>query len=59
MRHLSLDRVRDIIVALPAACKGSSKLSHERKRLMILMTFWHGLRASETCAMRGKNIRNG
>ena len=59
MRHLSLDQIRDLIVAIPTACKGSSKLSPERKRLMILVTFWHGLRASETCSLRGENIRNG
>ena len=59
MQHFTLDQIKQIIEAVPTACKGSSKLSSQRKQLMILVTFWHGLRASETCALRGENIKHG
>jgi integrase len=59
MKHLNIDQIKDLLRAIPTACKGSSKLSPERKQLMVLVTFWHALRASETCALRGRDIRHG
>lgn len=59
MQHFTLDQIKQIIEAVPTACKGSSKLTAQRKQIMILVTFWHGLRASETCALRGENIKHG
>jgi integrase len=49
----SLDR--DELLALLAA----AKRHRERDWLMILVAFWHGLRASEVVAITGDDVRDG
>jgi len=46
---------KDELMALLAAAKASS----ERDWLMILLTFWHGLRASEVIQIQAHHVRDG
>ena len=38
---------------------GAAKAHSERDHLLLLCGFWHGLRASEICALRGSDIQDG
>lgn len=41
------------------ALLGEAKASRERDWLMILVAFWHGLRASEVVGLTGDSVRHG
>lgn len=49
MQYLNRDELKRLLKAIPDS----------RDRLMVLVAFWHGLRASEVINLRGKDIRNG
>lgn len=51
MQYLNREELKRLIEAMPEA--------QYRNRLMVLVAFWHGLRASEVCGLKGKDIRNG
>lgn len=49
MEYLNREELKRLLLAIP----------DDRERLMVLVSFWHGLRASEAINLRGKDIRNG
>lgn len=49
MKHLKLDEVKSIV----------RQIEDPKRKLMILVAFWHGLRASEVTTLTGKSIRHG
>jgi integrase len=51
MQHLSKDELLDLL--------HEAKASRERDWLMILVCFWHGLRASEVTGVKRDAIRDG
>ena len=51
MEHLSTDELKKLLVAARQKC--------ERDWLLILVSFWHGLRASEAVTLRVCDLRDG
>ena len=51
MQHLSKDQVRALLAA--------ARATRERDWLMILVGYWHGLRASEVVGLTRDNVRDG
>ena len=49
MQHITLDELRRLLSHIPDA----------RWRTAVLVTFWHGLRASETLALTPRNFADG
>lgn len=49
MQYLNEPELKRILLAIP----------DPRLRLMVLVTFWHGLRASETINLKGRDIQGG
>jgi len=51
MEHLTIDELKKLL--------GAARQRSERDWLLILVSFWHGLRASEATALRVCDIRDG
>lgn len=49
MQYLNEPELKRLLEAIP----------NPRNRLMVLVAFWHGLRASEVTQLRGRDIRSG
>ena len=51
MQHLTREELLRLL--------GAAKAKSDRDWAMILVAFWHGLRASEVIGLTGKNIKDG
>jgi integrase/recombinase XerD len=51
MEHLTREELLDVLAL--------AKQHRERDHVMLLVTFWHGLRASETCGLTSRNFKDG
>jgi len=49
VQHFTREELKSLLQAIP----------DDMNRLMVLVSFWHGLRASETVGLTGANIRDG
>jgi integrase/recombinase XerD len=51
MNHLTREQVRNLLA--------TAKAAKERDWLLILVSYWHGLRASEAVSLTAANVRDG
>lgn len=58
VNYLLFDELRALLKGIDAA-RCSSPEQKRRHRLMVLVSFWHCLRASEVVGMTASNIRDG